>query len=82
MQCDTKRVSEVGVPERDENERIVSVPMGDDWGVPLVIAIAIVISMAAFILIFVRLEPYMSDFIANDAVASPIVTGSPTVASP
>ena len=41
------------------------------WGVAMAIAITIVICLAAFIWIFVSLEPAMSDFIAEDALATP-----------
>jgi hypothetical protein len=42
-----------------------------DLGIALALAISIVICLAAFIWIFVEIEPYMRDFTGNDVVITP-----------
>jgi hypothetical protein len=48
------------------------------WSVAAAIAVTIVICIAAFVWIFVRLEPLMSDFVSDDALATPTVTATST----
>ncbi|MGH9175557.1 MAG: hypothetical protein ACRD1H_14425 [Vicinamibacterales bacterium] len=55
----------------------------NDWGIAAAIAVAIVISVAAFLWIFFQLEPFMSDFAGADATFTPDSSapiGSPTPA--
>lgn len=42
-----------------------------DWGVAVAIALSILICLAAFVWIFVELEPFMSDFTGTDAIVTP-----------
>lgn len=42
-----------------------------DWGVAIAIALSIFICLAAFIWIFVEIEPFMSDFTGSDAIITP-----------
>ncbi len=42
-----------------------------DWGVAVAIALSIVICLAAFIWIFVELDPLLSDFTGTDTIVTP-----------
>lgn len=42
-----------------------------DLGIAVALAISIVICLAAFIWIFVEIEPYMRDFTGSDVVVTP-----------
>ena len=50
------------------------------WTTALALAIAIAICLAAFVWIFLRLDPYLSDFISDDS-STPISDPSPTAVS-
>jgi hypothetical protein len=50
-----------------------------DWSVAVAIALSIIICLAAFIWIFVQLEPFLSDFVSQAELATPAVE---TQASP
>jgi hypothetical protein len=52
-----------------------------DWTTPLAIALAIVICIVAFIWFFLRLDPYLDDFISDDAPQTPTSDGTPTADS-
>lgn len=43
----------------------------DDRGAAFALAIVIVLCLAAFVLIFVGLEPFMSDFTGGGVIATP-----------
>jgi hypothetical protein len=53
-----------------------------DWTTAIAIALAILICLAAFIWIFLRLDPYLSDFVSDDDPATPATEGSPTSSVP
>jgi hypothetical protein len=47
----------------------------NDWAVAGAIALSIFICIAAFIWIFVELEPFMSDFTGSDVIVTPDSNG-------
>jgi hypothetical protein len=51
-------------------------PRGD-WGVAIAIALSIVICVAAFIWLFVELEPFLSDFVSEATVSTPTLESEP-----
>jgi hypothetical protein len=52
-----------------------------DWGVAAAIAISIVICLAAFVWIFVELDPFMDDFTGSDATVTSDPAASPVEAT-
>jgi len=61
-----------------------------DWGVAVAIALSIVICLAAFVWIYVELDPFLDDFTGSDATmtadpaASPVdeTNGTDSIPSP
>jgi hypothetical protein len=52
-----------------------------DWGVAAAIAISIVICLAAFVWIFVELDPFMDDFTGSNATVTSDPSASPIEAT-
>lgn len=50
----------------------------NDWGIAIAIGITIVICIAAFIWIFLQLEPLLSDFVSEADLATPTVVTDAT----
>jgi hypothetical protein len=63
---------------RTEDEVAPTFTEPPSWGVAAAIAVTIVICIAAFVWIFVRLEPFMNDFISEEAIATPTVVATST----
>ena len=63
----------MGAPMREPDAEDVLPPhkRTNDWGVAVAIAVSIVICLATFVWIFVEIEPFMSDFIGSNVVATP-----------
>lgn len=43
----------------------------NEWGIALAIGFTIIICIVAFILIFIQLEPLLSDFISESDISTP-----------
>lgn len=58
-------------------------PAGD-WSVAVAIVATIVICIVAFIWIFIRLDPFLDDFVSSTDLTSPTVidSASPVIANP
>ena len=68
-----RRPHDDGSPPNDEASK--------DWGVAVTIAITIVICLAAFVWIFVELDPFMDDFTGSDATVTSDPAASPVEAT-
>lgn len=74
---DVLRQSEACVPEQPNRHSNAQAPDRSDWTTAVAIAVAIAICLIAFIWIFLRLDPYLSDFVSDDP-ATPAIEASPT----
>lgn len=65
------------MPDTPEHHASLRPPDRSDWTTALAIAVAIAICLTAFVWIFLRLDPYLSDFVSDDP-ATPASEASPT----
>jgi hypothetical protein len=63
---------------RTEDEIAPAYTEPPSWGVAAAVAVTIVICIATFVWIYVRLEPFMNDFISAEAIATPTVVATGT----
>ncbi|MEX1157665.1 MAG: hypothetical protein WEC79_01900 [Thermomicrobiales bacterium] len=61
-----------------DDDPLPSVDLSSDWGVAVAIGLTILICLAAFVWIFVGLDPFISDFTGTDAVVTPAPTDPAT----
>ncbi len=71
----TRLGAHVRQPDDDSPRRVDQ--RGTDWGIAIAIALSIVICLAAFVWIFVELDPFLDDFTGTDATVTAGPSASP-----